>query len=54
LMLFLFCFDELRRGLRGGVRGDRQKFFPEVDAVHHAALCRYFNVDSAAMMRLPG
>ena len=34
--------------------GDAQKFFPEVDAVHHAALCRYFNVDSAAMMRLPG
>src|ERR1017187_2381986 len=31
--------------------GDAQKFFPEVDAVHHAALCRYFNVDSAAMMR---
>ncbi len=33
--------------------GDPQKFFPEVHAVHHAALCGHFRADPAAMKRLP-
>jgi len=34
--------------------GGPQMFFPEVHAARHSALCRYLNVDSAAMKRLPG
>ncbi len=33
--------------------GAPQMFFPEVHAPHHSALCHYFNVDPAAMKRLP-
>jgi hypothetical protein len=33
--------------------GAPQMFFPEVHAAHHAALCGYLSVDSAAMKRLP-
>ena len=32
--------------------GPPQMFFPEAHAGHHAALCRYLNVDSAAIKRL--
>ena len=34
--------------------GDPQKFFPEVHAPHHAALCAHFAVDPAEFKRLPG
>jgi|GEM_PF-5254352 len=34
--------------------GDPQKFFPEVHAQHHAALCGHFAVDPAEFKRLPG
>ena len=33
--------------------GVPQMFFPEVHAIHHAALCRYLSVDPVAMKRLP-
>ena len=33
--------------------GVPEKFFPEVHVLHHAALCRYFSIDSAALERLP-
>ncbi len=33
--------------------GTPRMFFPEVHAVHHAALCRYFSVDPAGLARLP-
>ncbi|MGA9108335.1 MAG: hypothetical protein ACLQPN_06970 [Bryobacteraceae bacterium] len=33
--------------------GDPQKFFTEVHAAHHVALCQHFRVDPAAMKRLP-
>jgi len=37
----------------GWKAGGQQKFFPEVHAVHHAALCSHFAVAPAAMKRLP-
>jgi ABC-type branched-subunit amino acid transport system ATPase component len=30
-----------------------QKFFPEVHAAHHAALCHWFSVNAAGLKRLP-
>ena len=33
--------------------GKPQMFFPEVHAAHHAALCRCFGMDPAALKRLP-
>src|ERR1700723_3016880 len=35
------------------VPGSPHKFFPEVNAAHHSALCRYLSVDTAALKRLP-
>ncbi len=33
--------------------GKPQMYFPEIHPIHHAALCRHFGVDPAAMKRLP-